>query len=191
MITVGENIKGKHYRRLMEFVFSHSDAVMMVYQPHCGVDMTYVYEVREKLRPNMIYTRSDADIVHSGRLFEWPGDSRPYQRACIPSDGWPYPDYITHADTYALTAQVKEFILSVDGIFNWQAGVNPEDVAFFKNGFCWFYTIVHESSLCMNDHEGQIAGMLDEMHVYNYSCHDEGSMRRMRFYEPYPQNVQV
>ena len=45
---------------------------------------------------------------------------------------------------YKVCEEVKEILMMPQGIFNWRYPYYPEDLAFFKDGYSWFYTTTHE-----------------------------------------------
>ena len=161
-----ENISGRNYRKLMEFAFEHSDSVLMVYRESSAwCNTAQLLEIRERLKPYLIETRSNASVSPENPFFEWPGTRVAYCNPFNPPENYHDPDGFIYVDTYALSDEVKEFILSVDGIFNWWPGENPEDLAFFKDGKCWMFSTAHEHSLGFSDHIPELRELLHSMHV--------------------------
>lgn len=39
---------------------------------------------------------------------------------------------------------VKDYILTNRNLYQWLNPKYPEDISFFKNGYCWLYSVVHE-----------------------------------------------
>ena len=54
---------------------------------------------------------------------------------------------------YKICPEVEKFLLeSVDSLYGFNPPYLPEDIAFYKDGYCWFYTVTHEK-LCDLDIE--------------------------------------
>lgn len=45
---------------------------------------------------------------------------------------------------YRACNEMKRYLLEPNRLFNWKYPYFPEDISFFKNGYCWFYTVSHE-----------------------------------------------
>jgi hypothetical protein len=49
---------------------------------------------------------------------------------------------------YCICDEVKSYLLEPKGIFNWKYPHFPDDLCFFKGGYCWFSTVAHEAYAC-------------------------------------------
>ena len=45
---------------------------------------------------------------------------------------------------YKFSDALKKYLLSNCDLYNWLNPKYPEDIAFFKNGICWLYSVSHE-----------------------------------------------
>lgn len=57
---------------------------------------------------------------------------------------------------FQTTTEVKDYILSNQNLYAWLNPEYPEDIAFFKNGYCWLYSVAHEKLChiyCENEEE--------------------------------------
>ena len=46
--------------------------------------------------------------------------------------------------------RVKLYLLSNKNMYNWLHPYYPEDLSFFKNGYCWLSTVSHEQECFIN-----------------------------------------
>ena len=184
-LHVIQNITGDDYRRLVEFAFEHSDAVMTIYSTS-GYNRPFdkeVMEVRAELMPYLLHTRCNADCTPENPYFDWPGTRTGYNDPLDPAAEFFHEDVRLYADTYELTDFVKDHILSINGFFYWTVfHGNSEELAFFKDGACWMFTTAHEGDLYICDHVEEIRSMLDEMGV-EYGGYEP--VTNKRFMEPY------
>lgn len=55
-----------------------------------------------------------------------------------------------------LTKELQQEILSKNSIFDWHYPMSLENLCFFRNGYCWLYSVAHEKILdiyCENEEE--------------------------------------
>lgn len=139
-----DDIAGDQYTDLMNWALDHSDAVMLVYQLS-GTDKEFnqtQLSIRDHLSKHRIYTRSTPT--------EWPGTTVGYPdpseiaeiRKSFPNYTLPNPSL--YIDFYAITPEIRQYVLSAGHIRGWLSPNRPEDIAFFTKGKCWFFTTIHE-----------------------------------------------
>ena len=59
--------------------------------------------------------------------------------------------YIFDICFYKICPEVEKFLLeSVDSLYAFDPPYLPEDIAFYKDGYCWFYTVTHEERCDMD-----------------------------------------
>ena len=52
---------------------------------------------------------------------------------------------------YKICPEIERFLLeSVNSLYGFNPPYLPEDIAFYKDGYCWFYTVTHEERAEMN-----------------------------------------
>ena len=107
MISVYGDLKGENYKTFVSFAMEHSDAMMLIY---CGYGYPLkrrIRDIRRMLRPFRVASRDNSKSLKKGKPeFEWPNTiSRTKALIC--------------AETYRLSPEVKEIVLSVDDIFAW------------------------------------------------------------------------
>ena len=44
---------------------------------------------------------------------------------------------------YKFDEDLVDFLLKNDNLYNWLNPDFPEDIAFFKDGYCWLYSVAH------------------------------------------------
>jgi len=79
-------------------------------------------------------------------------------------------------DTYELSEMVKDVIFGAEPFTDWYPNKNATDIAFFKDGECWFGTTVHEYDMWIAEHEEEFELLLDDCNIEysSYkSCREE------------------
>ena len=151
MISVVGYIKGDDYKKVISFAIEHSDAVMLIFQNYGHPFKKKLKEIRMRLRPSRIASRSN--YKKSGDGFAWPG-----------TVSWDTNSLI-HADVYRLAPEVKEYILSAEDLYSWIYPDRPEDIAFFANGECWLSTTAHEELCEVFNYESETTQLLDSLGI--------------------------
>jgi len=57
---------------------------------------------------------------------------------------------------YRFSLELKDYLLTNDNLYKWNNPHFPEDISFFKDGYCWLSSITHENLyyiFCRNDRE--------------------------------------
>lgn len=164
MISVYGDLKGENYKTFVSFAMEHSDAIMLIY---CGYGYPLkrrIRDIRQMLRPFRVASRDNSKSLKKGKPeFKWPSTIS-WTKALI------------CAETYRVSPEVKEIVLSVDDIFAWNYPNRPEDISFFYQGECWIATTAHEKLFFIYDHEREVALMLTEMGI-EYERYPGGSTR--------------
>ena len=128
------DISGNQYTNLMNWALDHSDSVMLVYRYRGDNDYWQkLNSIRYILSEHQIYSRSTPE--------EWPGTR--LGSSCAWSD-LSEPDPNLYIDFYAITPEIRQYVLSAGHIQGWLTPNRPEDIAFFIKGKCWFFTTIHE-----------------------------------------------
>lgn len=66
------------------------------------------------------------------------------------------PDEYYRLHFYKINENLKEYLLSNKNLYAWLNPKYPEDISFFKNGYCWLYSVTHEkicNIYCENEQE--------------------------------------
>lgn len=132
MIFIRKNISGNQYKRLIDYCLMQSDAFMFVF---CNYDKIADYKetkcsFQEQLKPFLIKTRHNP-LWPSTELTSCPANVD----VCV----------------YRTAPAVKEFLNTVDSVFDWDYPNRPEDLSFFYHNECWFGSSAHEKYMFMKD----------------------------------------
>ena len=133
-MQVISEIKGKVYEDLIKYASKRCDAVMFVFckVPFRGkqfieLDKTK-NKVKNKLEKSFLKDRVGNEWVFTGRYYPFVGD------AILASD----------ILFYKFDDDLVSFLLKKNNLYDWLNPNSPEDIAFFKNGYCWLYSVAHE-----------------------------------------------
>ena len=119
---------GQTYRDFLDYAFDKFDHFMLVYINYGGKGYKKNKKYfRNKLEPFKVYSRSDP---------MWP--------AYYSSSELDDPDSTFKIVYYKTDPAAKEILKEVDRLSDWSRFNNPEDLAFFKNGQCRFFSDGHE-----------------------------------------------
>ena len=53
-------------------------------------------------------------------------------------------DSVSVVQFYKFDDSLKEYLLTKKNFYSWCNPKFPEDIAFFKDGYCWLYSVAHE-----------------------------------------------
>lgn len=188
MLIIGyegfKKIRGALYQKMVQQALALSDAVMLVYEfaNHTNGDCAEkMRDMRSMLMPYLLHTRNNGECTLEKPYFDWPGTRRGYRDPTDPAEEFYSGESQTYVDTYAISDIVKDVIVSVDALIDWWPKKNATDIAFFKDGECWFGTTVHEYGMWIDDHEDVFSEMFDGWDVKYIRDNRAGG----RFREPY------
>ena len=110
------------------------DAVMFVFSqvPFRGNDILVLNETKEKVKKqfaNSILKIRNVDYwVFSGISIHLPSRE----------------DSVSEVQFYKFDDSLKESLLTKKNFYSWCNPKFPEDIVFFKDGYCWLYSVAHE-----------------------------------------------
>lgn len=137
MRVINENIKNETYQKLIEYYFDKCDTVMFISNKDGFNDeevselIKSMNEMEDKLKKSYIKS-----INRSNWVFRIIGDSSVIKDSNFNQR---YKIYF-----YKFTEEVKDYLLSNQNLYSWLNPKYPEDVSFFRNGWCLLSTITHE-----------------------------------------------
>lgn len=140
IMEVKNEIKGELYEKFMRYAFKKCDAVMFVFSRvgYEGEELSVMEKnaqiVKDKLKKSVWKIRHGDCWVYSGSFHRYPGDAA--------ND--------TEVFFYKTHKAVLDYLLSNKELYKWLSPDYPEDIAFFKNGNCWFYSVIHEELCWIN-----------------------------------------
>ena len=116
---------GQVYYDFIDYAFDKADYFMLVYANYYGKYFTEQKKhFKEALKPYEIKTRNTPN---------WPGTLNTF---C--------PDTTYEVVFYKTEVGAKKVLKEHDCLSAWTSPNQPEDLAFFKGGECWFYSVGHE-----------------------------------------------
>lgn len=139
-----KEIKDLVYEKMIEYMFEKCDAVMFVSKKN-GFGNRKIIQlektmelVKKELEKSFLKKRNGAHWVYSKIGYNELGISG---YSDPPNFGDLFEIYF-----YKLSKETKEYLLTNKKLYNWLNPNYPEDIAFFKNGSCWFYSVTHEET---------------------------------------------
>lgn len=153
-ILTGE-IKGDTYRKFIQYLVETSDTFMLVFLdpplPKGSKGKINYYEetakTRKLLAPYLIKSRKNT---------VWPGTVQGDGDISLTRD-----DYI---DIYRASLDLLPFLFKPDDIHNWVPPY-PQDLCFFRKGYCWMDNTVHERMTSIHCQTEEDARLLDRLGV--------------------------
>ena len=122
--------QGQVYYDFIDYAFENADFFMLVFKNYGHGYSAKQRYFRDKLRKYKVKSRRDPF---------WPGTPGEY------CDGTLYKIAFYRTDPEAI-----EILKEVDCLSAWGYGM-PEDLCFFKQNKCWFYSVAHEYIGCIID----------------------------------------
>lgn len=141
MVIINQEIKNITYEKLIEYYCQKCDTVMFVadqrgFQSEARKELIKNMEIMEDKLQNSIIK-----IIH--RPF-WTFHLCAYDETSNPRVKEEEFPNLFNIYFYKTSDEVKEYLLSNKDIYKWINPKYPEDIAFFKNGWCLLSTTIHE-----------------------------------------------
>lgn len=133
-MQVISDVNGIVYEKLIKYASKKCDAVMFVFSKVAFRDKQLLLledtknKVKRQLKKSLLKVREGDHWVFTGRSYYLPGDA---------TDA-------TEIQFYKFDDTLINFLLTNKNLYNWLNPNYPEDVAFFKDGYCWLYSVAHE-----------------------------------------------
>lgn len=114
------------YNAFIDYSFNRCTAFMLVYVNYNGKG----------------YSKEKKEFKKKLKSFEIKRRSNP---------SWPGVPYTFSSKTeycivfYRTTPEAKQILKEKKSLFDWSSPSSPEDLAFFVDNMCWFYSVGHES----------------------------------------------
>lgn len=155
-ISLKAEPKSRIYKDLIDYAIDKSDAVMLI----ARYDFTAISdfqpanaEIFENQKQYLEYLnavkRMENEAIENARIFK---KLQPYLiKQRHKSTEWPSTkilydgnDSLIDINVYKVCDGIKEFIYEPNALYSWRYPCFPEDLSFFKEGFCWFKVCAHE-----------------------------------------------
>lgn len=116
---------GQTYYDFLDYAFEESSYFMLVYVNYYGKGYTKMMKhFKKALQPYQVKSRTNPS---------WPGTLSTY---C--------PNTTYKVVFYNNSPEAKEILKQVTKLSDWSCPTYPQDLAFFKENQCWFYSVGHE-----------------------------------------------
>ena len=139
-MTVHNKIENDLYVRLINYAFKKADAVMFVSRKDgftrkdiTRLDKT-IFDTKQLLKSSFLKSRNGSYWVFMKVGYAHLGIGKD-------PDGF---QQLFEVLFYETSDEVKEYLLTNRNLYNWLNPKYPEDLAFFKDGYCWLYSVAHE-----------------------------------------------
>lgn len=151
---VTSEIKGEVYKNLIEYAYDKCDAVMFVFRRD-GFSQEDILKLNNLL--NQIKKKFSNSILKMRNGSYWVFSKVGYSQLDIEGYNDP-PNYDKLFDIVflKLNDDIKFYLQSNDNLYKWLNPNFPEDISFFRNGYCWLYSVAHEEKCyiyCSNKKE--------------------------------------
>lgn len=129
-------LKDKVYEKFIKYACQKSDAVMFLSSKRGfgEKDIKILENTTAQLK-----TKYKESFLKSKNVSSWVGTSIGITRKEKKEA-----EKLNEILFFRPSKEIKEYLLSNKNIYTWLNPKYPEDVAFFKDGYCWFYSVTHE-----------------------------------------------
>lgn len=163
-ICINEELRQNIYEKLIEYSITKSDVFMLVTYRY-SEEIEKIYSVPDEasfdnkeiyLKVLDSFKRMKKEEYRNRTIFKKNTESfleklKPYliKKRNLPTE-WPGLKVILDKHTkvdicvYRIYDEAKNTLLEPKGLFNWRYPYFPENLCFFKDNYCWFYSIAHE-----------------------------------------------
>lgn len=203
-VDITEELNLESYTKFIDYSFSKSDAFMLVtYRENENIELMFSepsinLSLNEEIRLMILKSNEEAkkikykDIgIFKERTEPFLGKLQPYliKKRNYPTE-WPGIKVVLNEYTnvdicvYKVCDEVKPYLLEPKGLFNWKYPYFPDDLSFFKGGYCWFTIVAHEGFACMYIKNDDDIRNLKELGMdFNVTEHNDNE--KSLFYEEY------
>ncbi len=178
MMIINE-IKNEVYKKLIDYAFEKCDAIMLVSHPLGLTDEEVkllnknIKELQEKFKLSIYKIRHDNHWVYSA-AYKGPGKYLPSEMKNQ-----------FNIMFYKLDNSIKEYLLTNKDLYNWINPDYPEDISFFKNGYCWLYSVAHEEMCDIYCESNEEYEYLKSIGIEFFEKKFEPTPKKYLYYEDY------
>lgn len=144
MVVINEEVKDETYEKLIEYYIKKCDTVMFVADKR-GLSLS----ANKKLEKNMemMGRKLKNSIIKKIHRPYWTFHSCMFDKNSHPRVKEEDFANLFTIYFYKTNNEVKEYLLSHKNLYTWLNPKYPEDISFFKNGWCLLSTIIHEKTI--------------------------------------------
>lgn len=141
-MTVKNEINGETYKKLISYVLKKCDAVMMIFRKD-GMNNFEINSLNQTIK--MVHSNLLDEFLSKRNGAHWIFTKIGYTQLGVQDYSDPPGfDDLFEVRYYKLTSNTQKYLLTNDSMYNWLNPKYPEDISFFKNGYCWLYSVSHE-----------------------------------------------
>jgi len=135
-------IEGEIYEKLIDYALKECDAIMFVARKD-GLNIQQLNTLNKTL--NNIQSKLKSALLKKRNGSYWVFTKVGYSQLQISTqkDESNFND-LFEIYFYKTTSKIKQYLLTQRNLYRWLNPDYPEDLAFFKNGYCWLYSVAHE-----------------------------------------------
>lgn len=156
----GDSLTNEVYARFIEEAVKRSDAFsIQIFIPSPTSEESHNTFIKQfdTFDPIQFYnisgkTIDECKIMWQNMFEQQHRDAAIFPEVCIP--------FLNELETYRIKCtnknllyrvcdNTKNLLLKPNAILDWKYPNYPEDIAFYKNRYCWFFTTTHESSVTL------------------------------------------
>lgn len=144
-MLVKNEIKNTTYQKLIKYAFSKCDAVMFIFRKD-GFSEKQIKQLNKK--SEQIQKNFSKFELKKRNGSHWVFSKVGYAQLGITEYKDPENfDELFEILFYKTSSKMNDYLLTNQNLYKWLNPEYPEDISFFKNGYCWLYSVAHES-LC-------------------------------------------
>lgn len=143
-MLVKEKITNAQYERLIKYAFQKSDAIMFVFRKD-GFNNHQILELEKTSRNLQEKFRDSILKIRNGPY--WVFTKVGYSQLGISNTEFRDPpnfDKLFEILFFKTDKELEKYMLSNSDLYAWLNPNYPEDISFFKDGYCWLYSVAHE-----------------------------------------------
>lgn len=136
-------IKNEVYEKLIEYSFQKCDALMFIFRKDGFNDsQKQMVDIQtEKVKND--FSNSCLKVRDGAH---WVFTKVGYSQLNISGyEDPPFFEKLFEIFFYQTTEKLKQYLLFNKNLYEWNNPKWPEDISFFKNGYCWLYSVTHEN----------------------------------------------
>ena len=163
-MILNKDIIGKTYNQFIQYAINTSDAFLTVVlknpsPPFCSKrQLTVAKEFLPSFEPDMTTIERwanrekkeiEQDTIYKTSCAEFIKELDSYLIHQRHNPIWPSTEILSGSslydiNVYSTNQSVKELLLRPNSFLSWRFPYFPEDLSFFRNGYCWVYASSHE-----------------------------------------------
>lgn len=138
MIVLNDSIKDSIYKELVKYAFNKCDVVMFV-SKKVGFDNSDITALKKSM--SKLENKFKNDYIFQVQRPNWVFSEVVNDNVDISNEEF---NSLFNIYFFKFSDELKNYLLSNCDLYKWLNPEYPEDIAFFKDGICWLYSVAHE-----------------------------------------------